>query len=84
VVEVHGTKGAVKTEGDKIVLWKPDPEPNEPPLVYDGPQTVIEDMVAVIRRGGKPRINGEEGTHSLRLILAIYESARTGKEIAIS
>jgi len=82
IVEIHGDKAAVVTEGDKIVLWKP--EPDDAGFAYDGPRNVVEDVVAVLRRGGKPRVDGEEGKRSLQLILAVYESARTGKEVLIS
>ena len=70
------------TEEDKIVLWKP--EPDDAGFAYDGPRNVIEDVVAVLRDGGTPRVDGEEGKRSLRLILAVYESARSGKEVLLS
>jgi UDP-N-acetyl-2-amino-2-deoxyglucuronate dehydrogenase len=82
IVEIHGDKAAVVTEGDKIVLWKP--EPDDAGFAYDGPRNVVEDIVAVLRHGGKPIVDGEEGKRSLRLILAVYESARTGKEVLFS
>ncbi len=82
VVEVHGDKAAVVTEGDRIVLWKP--EPDDAGFTYEGPNNVVEDVVEVLRNGGKPRVDGEEGMRSLRLIVAVYESARTGKEVLLS
>ena len=82
IVEIHGDKAAVVTEGDKIVLWKP--EPDDAGFAYDGPRNVVEDVVAVLRHGGKLRVDGEEGKRSLRLILSVYESARTGKEVLLS
>lgn len=82
IVEIHGDKAAVVTEGDRIVLWKP--EQDDAAFAYDGPRNVVEDVVAVLNHGGKPRVDGEEGKRSLRLILAVYESARTGKEVLIA
>ena len=82
IVEIHGDKAAVVTEGDEIVLWKP--EPDDAGFAYDGPSNVVGDVVDVLQHGGKPRVDGEEGKRSLRLILAVYESARTGKEVYVS
>jgi predicted dehydrogenase len=81
-VEIHGDKAAVVTEGDKIVLWKP--EPDDVGFTYEGPNNVVEDVVSALWSGGKPRVDGEEGKRSLQLILAVYESARTGKEVQVS
>ncbi|HHY98288.1 MAG TPA: Gfo/Idh/MocA family oxidoreductase [Firmicutes bacterium] len=44
----------------------------------------IQDMVNAIREGRRPMIMGEEGRDAVRIILAIYESARTGREIELS
>ncbi len=38
------------------------------------------DIAAAIRDGRDPLVTGEEGRRALSLILAIYESARTGRE----
>jgi len=81
-VEIHGDKAAVVTEGDKIVLWQPEPDDAE--FTYEGPDNVVEDVVGVLQHGGKPRVDGEEGRRSLQLILAVYESARTGREALLS
>jgi UDP-N-acetyl-2-amino-2-deoxyglucuronate dehydrogenase len=81
-VEVHGDKAAVVTEGDNIVLWRP--EPDDAGFTYEGPNNVVEDVVEALRNGGKPRVDGEEGKRSLQLILAVYESARMGKEVLLS
>lgn len=44
----------------------------------------INDMVEVVRTGREPHVNGEEARKSVDLILAAYESARTGKEIELA
>jgi len=44
---------------------------------------VIEDMVQLVQKGGAPRITGEEARKSLALILAIYESSKTGKIVTL-
>jgi len=44
----------------------------------------IADMIRAIREGGTPLVDGEAARHPVEIILAIYESARTGKEVALS
>jgi predicted dehydrogenase len=44
----------------------------------------IEDMIRAIREDGTPLIDGQEGRHPVDIILAIYESARTGREASVS
>ncbi len=44
----------------------------------------IADMVRAIGEDGTPAVDGEAGRRPVEIILAIYESARTGKEVAIS
>lgn len=43
----------------------------------------IEDMIRAIRTGSKPLVDAEEGRRPVEVILAIYESARTGEEVPI-
>lgn len=47
-------------------------------------RTQLLDMMAAIRENREPAINGEEGLKPLRVILAVYESARTGKPVYLS
>jgi len=44
----------------------------------------VEDMVKAIRENRDPMVPGESARKSVQLILAIYESAKTGKEIFIT
>jgi predicted dehydrogenase len=41
----------------------------------------IQDMVNAVRENREPEIPGREGRNAVEIILAIYESARTGKEV---
>jgi UDP-N-acetyl-2-amino-2-deoxyglucuronate dehydrogenase len=41
------------------------------------------DMVDAIRSGGAPLLDGYGARHPVEIILAIYESARTGKEVVL-
>jgi UDP-N-acetyl-2-amino-2-deoxyglucuronate dehydrogenase len=43
----------------------------------------LKDVVQVLQGNGKPKTDGRSGRKSLELILAMYDSARTGKKIAI-
>ncbi|WP_246079669.1 Gfo/Idh/MocA family protein [Paenibacillus piri] len=43
----------------------------------------INDMIEAVRTGREPHVNGEEARKSVDLILAIYESARSGQEVIL-
>jgi len=43
----------------------------------------IADMMRAIRENGTPLVDGEAARHSVEIILAIYESARTSKEVTL-
>lgn len=49
----------------------------------DAHRLQIEDVITAIREGRKPLIDGEQGRKPLDVILAIYESARTGKPVDV-
>ncbi|MGH2409723.1 MAG: Gfo/Idh/MocA family protein, partial [Chloroflexota bacterium] len=44
----------------------------------------IADMIRAVRENGTPLVDGEAGRHPVEIILAIYESARTGKEVVLT
>jgi UDP-N-acetyl-2-amino-2-deoxyglucuronate dehydrogenase len=44
----------------------------------------IADFCSAVREGRPPAVDGREGRRSLPLITAIYESARTGREVIVS
>jgi UDP-N-acetyl-2-amino-2-deoxyglucuronate dehydrogenase len=55
-----------------------------PPSVYGfGHVGYYRNVVRVLRGDGVPDTNGAEGRKSLEIILAIYESARTGKAVSL-
>lgn len=41
----------------------------------------VADFIEAVRSGGVPAVTGEEATRSLRILLAVYESSRTGRPI---
>lgn len=55
-----------------------------PPSVYGfGHEGYYRNVLAVLRGDAKPDTDGRAGRKSLELILGIYESARTGREVPI-
>ncbi|MES2378855.1 MAG: Gfo/Idh/MocA family oxidoreductase [Bacteroidota bacterium] len=52
-------------------------------ISYLGHQRQMEDLIQAIETGQKPLIDAEEGRRSVAIVLAIYESARTGKLIQL-
>jgi UDP-N-acetyl-2-amino-2-deoxyglucuronate dehydrogenase len=92
-VALFGECGSVKVGGTALnrkVLWKIAGELEhertllrreevDPPSVYGySHQAVIADMVEAIRNDRPSRTHGLEGRRSVALVLAMYESARTG------
>lgn len=57
---------------------------NPAALSGDSHAAQIADMIRAIREDGTPAVDGEAGRRPVEIILAIYESARTGKEVSIS
>jgi predicted dehydrogenase len=97
-LEYHGTKGSIQLSAYRIESWAvpgaeswpADVQAEEQALLAmtrslesAGHHAQIADMVAAIREGRPPAVTGEEGRRSLEVVLAIYESARTGREIQI-
>jgi UDP-N-acetyl-2-amino-2-deoxyglucuronate dehydrogenase len=44
----------------------------------------IADMIRAVRENGTPLLDGNGARHPVEIILGIYESARTGKEVTLS
>jgi UDP-N-acetyl-2-amino-2-deoxyglucuronate dehydrogenase len=94
---ILGEKGSVKVGGtavNKIEQWLfadyddddklIDAVSTNPPTVYGfGHEGYYRNVVAVLNAQGTPDTDGREGRKSLELILAIYESARTGCSVSL-
>ena len=96
-ITILGERGSVKVGGtavnrvehwvfaeydddDKLV----DAASTNPPNVYGfGHEGYYRNVVAALRGEAEPDTDGREGRRSLELILGIYESARTGREVRI-
>jgi UDP-N-acetyl-2-amino-2-deoxyglucuronate dehydrogenase len=96
-VTVLGEKGSVKIGGtavNKVELWQFAEYDDDdklialadttPPNVYGlGHQGYYRNVLAVLRGEAKPDTDGRAGRKSLELILGIYESAKTGREVPL-
>ncbi len=95
-VALFGERGSVKVGGTALnrkIFWKVDNqlehereiltrEAIDPPSVYGtSHREQIAEMLRAIREKRLPTTNGREACKSLRLICAIYESARTHAEV---
>ena len=98
-IAVFGEHGSLKVGGTALnrkVIWKVRDELEhekelltrdqvDPPTVYGGShQAVIADMVSAVTGDREPHTNGDEAIRSLALVLAMYESARTGLPVDMS
>lgn len=57
---------------------------NPAALSGDSHTAQIADMIRAIKEDRPPAIDGEAGRRPVEIILAIYQSARTGKEVSLS
>jgi UDP-N-acetyl-2-amino-2-deoxyglucuronate dehydrogenase len=96
-ITILGEKGTVKVGGtavNKIEHWAfaeyddddklVDLAATNPPTVYGyGHEGYYRNVLAVLRGEAKADTDGRAGRKSLELILGIYESAKTGREIPL-
>ena len=96
-VTILGEKGSVKIGGtavNKVEYWQfaeyDDDDKlivgadTNPPNVYGlGHEGYYRNVLAVLRGEAKPDTDGRAGRKSLELILGIYESAKTGREVPL-
>jgi UDP-N-acetyl-2-amino-2-deoxyglucuronate dehydrogenase len=67
-------------DDDKLI----DAVNTSPPTVYGfGHEAYYRNVLAVLRGEAKPDTDGRAGRKSLELILGIYESAKTGREVPL-
>jgi UDP-N-acetyl-2-amino-2-deoxyglucuronate dehydrogenase len=96
-VTILGEKGTVKIGGtavNRVEHWQfadyddddklVDAANTNPPTVYGfGHDGYYRNVLAVLRGQARPGTDGREGRKSLELILGIYESAKTGREVPL-
>jgi UDP-N-acetyl-2-amino-2-deoxyglucuronate dehydrogenase len=95
--EIHGQKGSVIFDDTGFKQWRiegrdGDSFPNveskkvggssDPSAISEyGHYVLIDDMISAINEDRDPMITGESARKAVDLILAIYESSKTGKEV---
>ena len=96
-ITVLGERGTVKVGGtavNRVDHWQfadyddddklVEAAATNPPTVYGfGHQAYYRNVLAVLRGQEHPGTDGREGRKSLELILGIYESARSGREVSL-
>ena len=53
------------------------------PSILTGHRAVVEDMISAVLDGHEPRIMPAEAMKSVRIVEAVYESAKTGRTVKI-
>lgn len=95
--EIHGEKGSIVFSDSGMKQWEfmeasepvPDvtgtasPSSDAANISADGHYILVDDMIQAIKEDRDPMVTGEEASKAVKLILAIYESARTGKEVRL-
>jgi predicted dehydrogenase len=73
----YGAKAQTLSEGKSAAAANPAD------ISYLGHREQLSDFLRAIESGGKPAIDGPEARKPLEIILAIYESARTGRDVSL-
>ena len=97
--EVHGENGSIIFSDSGFKQWRkigsdkdtfPDVKnekvggSSDPAAISSsGHYALIDDMISAVLKDRDPMIPGESARKAVDLILAIYESARTGKEVSL-
>jgi len=56
---------------------------NPADISYLGHREQLRDVLRAIESGGKPAIDGAEARKALEIVLAVYESARSGRDVTL-
>ncbi len=95
IFSLHGSKGSISFGDNGLYTWELEDKSIKKPEILDsmggkncqyistnkGHALQIEDMALAVIENREPMITGEEAMKSVEIVLAIYESAKTGKEI---
>lgn len=96
-IEVHGDLGSILMNETNIVDWKVPGEDaaaetgqetaggaSDPTAISSTGHTFqIQDIIDAVKEDRDPFIPGREGRNAVEIILSVYESIRTGKEITL-
>jgi UDP-N-acetyl-2-amino-2-deoxyglucuronate dehydrogenase len=96
-LSLHGTRGSIVLEETRIAQWQVDGEAprsaSEPETISasSSPTALGTDefvaqyqaIVASLRDRRPPPVSGEDGRRAVATVLAIYDSSRTGRPVAL-
>ena len=98
-LEINGDKGSIGVEEDTISRWDIEGEPvpegvtigtvkagsaSDPLAIsHKGHVLQISDLVKAVREKRKPLVDHHEGRKPIEIIMAIYESAKTGRLVLL-
>lgn len=96
-LEFHGDRGTIIVDGERISKWvvpgvpEPDLSPDATGSAASDPRAIgmqghiiqLQDFVDSIREDRKPMVAGEDGRAAVEIILAVYQSARTGQPVQL-
>jgi len=98
-IEFHGTKGTAIVSGDQLTSWDVQNDAGEPAPVSSAAASGASDPMAIslepferqfldfgeaIRTGRRPAVAGEEGLAALDVVMAIYQSCRSGGKVQLA
>ena len=75
----YGGKAPASNDGKRGAAAAANPAD----ISYIGHREQLRDVLHAIGSGGKPAIDGAEARKALEIILAVYESARSGRDVAL-
>jgi UDP-N-acetyl-2-amino-2-deoxyglucuronate dehydrogenase len=82
--EEVGPYGAGREQRASTAPAGPSAAQNPAALAIRSHALQIEDMIRAVRENGKPLVDGYAAKHPVEIILGIYESARTHREVTLS
>jgi UDP-N-acetyl-2-amino-2-deoxyglucuronate dehydrogenase len=97
-LDINGSEGSVIIENDQVREWRlrsgePNPAPFEDTGFIGGSSSKdiwhhshrrqLADFIAAVKEDRPALVSGEEGRMPLEIVLAVYESARTGKTVKL-
>ncbi len=98
VIEISGTRGTIVIKEDVIIRWDVDGEQLSEDQIpkgnaksfrdpagfdIDNHRRQIKDLIGAIKENREPMVNVYEGKKPVDIILAAYESSRTGKKVLL-
>jgi UDP-N-acetyl-2-amino-2-deoxyglucuronate dehydrogenase len=96
--EIHGEQGSIIFGDSGFKQWdfidseetipqvgNSEGGSNDPKVISnEGHYIFVNDMIKAVREDRDPLVSGEEARKAVDLILAIYESSRTGKQVTVN